>query len=287
MKDKERPQFSVIIPVRNRKEKLERCLESVLEQTIDDLEVIVVDSSSTDGTVQTIREFARRDPRVRYLNEQKAGIGSARNRGERSARGKIILMTDSDCEVPRRWVERMSAPVIDGSVPAVQGFKHALKRNYWSTNVEKEEHRFLWSFFERNGSSTIDTANFCISKNILKDIGYTKSTLKNLNDTELAARIMDKGYSIALLNVSVGHHNPMSMWTTSRKLISRGAYHSMLRKSYPLNPVFNRQTIRSFLSYMLGLVMEVTGRKSTFLYDLVSGMSWRFGLVCGAVRKTR
>jgi len=277
----------VIIPVRNRKEKLERCLKSVLDQTVDDMEVIVVDNSSTDGTLSVIKDFARRDKRVRYLNEPRSGIGRARHKGEISARGKIILMTDSDCEVPRKWIEKMSAPVIDGSLSAVQGLKHALRRNYWSANIEKEEHRFLWSFFEHNGSSTVDTANFCISRKVLKHVGFTKGGMKNLNDTELAARILDKGYKIGLLDVSVGHHNPMSMWTTSRKLISRGAYHSMLRKSYPHNPVFNRETFRSFLSYMFGLATEFLKGKRSFRYNMVTGISWRFGLACGAVRRPR
>ena len=277
----------MIIPVRNRRDKLAGCLETILDQDIDDLEVIVVDNGSEDGTKGYVKDLAKKDPRIRYLNEKRIGIGRARYKGEIVSRGSIILMTDSDCEVPRNWIERMSAPVLEGSVPAVQGLKHALRRNYWSNHVEKEEHRIMWYFFERNGSSNVDTANFCIKREVLEDIGFSNREMDNLNDTELAARLFEKGYRTTLVDTSVGHHNPLSAWVTSKKLIIRGAHHTMLRKKYPNNPALPGETIRLSLAYILGLVSEIVHMDRSFAYDLVSGISWRFGLACGKLKRPR
>jgi glycosyltransferase involved in cell wall biosynthesis len=277
----------VIIPVWNRERKLAKCLVSVLDQTFSDYEVIVVDSASTDGTKSVINEFARKSPKVKYEYEPVLGIGRARYKGEISSTGKIVLMTDSDCEVPRDWIERMSTPILGGNFSVVQGMKHSISRKYWPLNVEREEHRFMRSFFERTGSSLVDTANFCIDRKVLKEVGYTDRKVNNLNDADLAARLFDNGYKVELVETSVGHNYPVSPFKLARILFIRGSVHSMMRKKYPGNPVFNHETIKLFFAYFLGLASEAFRMKKTFPYDLVSGISWRLGLLWGSMKKPR
>ena len=90
------PTVSVIIPTYNRAHLLPRALESVLAQTFEDLEVLVVDDGSTDGTEAVVTGY---DDRVRYLRQpQNAGVSAARNRGLREARGEFVAFLDSDDE---------------------------------------------------------------------------------------------------------------------------------------------------------------------------------------------
>lgn len=84
---------SVIIPTYNRAHTIERALDSVFAQTWPHLEVIVVDSASTDGTVERVQRYG---DRVRVLREKKEGPGPARNAGIRAATGEIIAFLDSD-----------------------------------------------------------------------------------------------------------------------------------------------------------------------------------------------
>ena len=87
--------ISVVIPTYNRKDKLPACIESVLAQTYANLEVIVVDDASTDGTQHLFD--APGDPRVRYVRyEQNRGACYARNLGAQHARGSILAFQDSD-----------------------------------------------------------------------------------------------------------------------------------------------------------------------------------------------
>ena len=87
--------ISVIIPTYNRRELLLRAIASVLGQTCADLECIVVDDASADGTAEAVRRIA--DPRVRYVRqEQNAGACAARNRGVALAKGRYIAFQDSD-----------------------------------------------------------------------------------------------------------------------------------------------------------------------------------------------
>jgi glycosyltransferase involved in cell wall biosynthesis len=91
------PKVSVIIPTCNRAQFLRAAVESVLNQTFQDFEIIVVDDASSDETPQAARSFA--DGRVRYLRQEpKKGQGAARNAGIRAARGEYIALLDDDDE---------------------------------------------------------------------------------------------------------------------------------------------------------------------------------------------
>lgn len=102
------PLVSVVIPTHNRARLLERAMASVLGQTFQDLEVIVVDDASTDATETQMRNV--RDPRVRYVrHEQNRGVSAARNTGVAQARGRYIAFQDSDDEWLLDKLERQLA----------------------------------------------------------------------------------------------------------------------------------------------------------------------------------
>lgn len=87
---------SVIIPIYNAEAFLRQCLDSVVNQTLKDIEVICVDDGSTDGSVGILREYAARDSRVRLIRQKNAGAGAARNQGLREAVGEYLSFLDSD-----------------------------------------------------------------------------------------------------------------------------------------------------------------------------------------------
>jgi glycosyltransferase involved in cell wall biosynthesis len=87
---------SVIVPVYNRERLISGTLESLLSQRFDDFEVIIVDDGSTDGTADVVKAFSDRDRRIRYVLQENAGPGAARNRGIGEACGAWIAFLDSD-----------------------------------------------------------------------------------------------------------------------------------------------------------------------------------------------
>lgn len=102
------PGLSVVVPVRDGADHLDACLDSVLRQRVD-LEVLVVDDASTDGTRRLAAERARRDPRVRVLTGDGRGPGAARNLGVRAARGRHLTFADADDQVLPDAYPRMLA----------------------------------------------------------------------------------------------------------------------------------------------------------------------------------
>lgn len=90
------PFLSVVVPVYNVSKYLEECLDSVLQQSFKDFEVLLVNDGSTDGSLDLLEEVASRDSRVRVLSQFNCGAGSARNRGIELARGKRLIFIDPD-----------------------------------------------------------------------------------------------------------------------------------------------------------------------------------------------
>ncbi len=103
MSRRHQPAFSVIIPAYNRAHTLRRAIDSVLAQTFEDFELIIVDDGSTDGTRALVE--AVDDPRIRYFYQENTGVSSARNVGAGAARGEFLTFLDSDDTAMPEWLE--------------------------------------------------------------------------------------------------------------------------------------------------------------------------------------
>lgn len=90
------PKVSIIIPVYNVEKYLTECIESVLEQTLSDWELILVNDGSPDGSEEICLNYARSDQRIKYISQKNQGVSVARNNGLKAASGKYIFFMDSD-----------------------------------------------------------------------------------------------------------------------------------------------------------------------------------------------
>lgn len=91
------PTISVVMPTYNREELLPRAIESILNQTYEDFEFIIVDDGSTDNSVALIQSYQKQDKRIRLVqNEKNKGISYSRNRGMDEAKGRYVAIMDSD-----------------------------------------------------------------------------------------------------------------------------------------------------------------------------------------------
>lgn len=100
-------QISVIVPVYNVEQYLMRCINSILNQTFTDFELILVDDGSSDNCPSICDEFARKDKRVKTIHKENGGLSSARNAGIDLAEGEYISFIDSD-----DWIEREMLQVL-------------------------------------------------------------------------------------------------------------------------------------------------------------------------------
>ncbi len=96
MRSGKSPAVSIVIPVYNAESYLRECLDSVLRQTLDDIEVLCVNDGSTDTSLAILRDYAARDVRLRIIDKPNGGVSSARNAAYPHLRGKYTYFADAD-----------------------------------------------------------------------------------------------------------------------------------------------------------------------------------------------
>src|SRR6185503_16907692 len=117
-----RPRLSVVIPTWNAAGTIRRGLDSLLAEHGVELECVVVDDGSTDGTADVVEGLARADPRIVLVRlPENAGVSNARNRGLEVARGEWIAFHDADDVMRPAGVAALMAPTADPAVRAVIG----------------------------------------------------------------------------------------------------------------------------------------------------------------------
>ena len=103
------PKISVIVPVYKVEKYLERCVNSILNQTCNDLELILVDDGSPDSCPELCDRFAQQDARIRVIHKENGGVSTARNAGLEAAQGAYIAFVDSDDWLEPDMYEKMMA----------------------------------------------------------------------------------------------------------------------------------------------------------------------------------
>ncbi len=112
--------ISVIVPVYNVKKYLSKCLDSILEQTFYDLEIICVDDGSTDGSGELLDEYAKKDSRIRVIHKENGGYGKAMNTGLDAAAGEYIGIVESDDAILPDFYETLYKAVKENDLDIVK-----------------------------------------------------------------------------------------------------------------------------------------------------------------------
>jgi len=183
------PRISVIIPCYNNKPYLRECLDSVLNQTFSDYEVIVVDDGSTDGTGEIIQSYL---PRVRYLRQSNQGPAAARNAGIEAASGEYIAFQDADdlwypekLEMQLKFMEANPRFAWAYSDMCTFNEKQILQSSWFSdrpTHQGKVFEQLIYNNF-------IPTITVMVKKDALLSAGCFDSSFRSCEDKDLWLRM--------------------------------------------------------------------------------------------------
>lgn len=125
----DRPLISVIVPVYNVERYLSRCIDSILTQTYENLEIILVDDGSTDSSGQICEDYADKDPRIKTIHKQNEGLSDARNKGIEAATGAYCSFVDSDDHIAGDCIEYLyDLASANGAQIAVCGYQKVYER---------------------------------------------------------------------------------------------------------------------------------------------------------------
>lgn len=169
--------FSVIIPVYNVEQYLEECVNSVLEQSYRDYEVILVDDGSTDTCPEICERYASVDKRVRVFHKQNGGSSSARNMGIDKAKGKYILFLDSDDFLSNRdCLKELEQLTVKGSFDCVlfkskKLFDNGETKDYYgdyNLSVFSKEKTEIFKYMVKDHKQLACAWNRIVSREILQ-----------------------------------------------------------------------------------------------------------------------
>jgi len=121
--------ISIIIPIYNSEKYLSKCLDSVINQTYNNLEIILVNDGSIDNSINVMKEYARKNKRIIIIDKKNTGVSSTRNEGIKKATGDYIMFLDSDDWLEIDAVERMYNILCDTGVDAVRCNYKIVKNN--------------------------------------------------------------------------------------------------------------------------------------------------------------
>lgn len=141
---------SVIIPVYNVQKYLAECLDSVINQTLKDIEIICVDDGSKDNSLKILEEYAAKDGRITILKQQNKGAGAARNLGMSIAKGEYLSFIDSDDFIDVKMYEILYNKIEENSCDIVLcNFQYTDKDGY---NFDNKNFRLEYKRFEKYGT---------------------------------------------------------------------------------------------------------------------------------------
>lgn len=135
--------ISVVIPCYKVEKLLERCVESILKQTFDAFELILVDDGSPDQTGVVADKIALRDARIKVIHQENGGVMAARHAGARAASGDWVCFVDSDDTLPKDALENLYAGAkARETVEMVVGFRDGVKIKAFDETYSLEEYRY-------------------------------------------------------------------------------------------------------------------------------------------------
>lgn len=129
------PLVSVIIPIYNTAKYLPACLNSIINQTHKNLEIILINDGSTDNSSKIIKEYTKKDKRIIVVNQKNLGQSSARNTGLKKAKGDYISFVDSDDLISIHFVEKLLAAYNENTSVSVCGIHYKRLKSNSSKDV--------------------------------------------------------------------------------------------------------------------------------------------------------
>ena len=275
------PLISVIVPVYNIMDYLPRCVQSLREQTYRNLEILLVDDGSTDGTGQLCDQLAAQDGRIRVLHKENGGTSSARNLGIEKARGEYLGFVDSDDYVEpdmymqlyqaggdkESWLVQVGRDEVDeqgGQLPSI-------------CQIPESEERFSDREFLEELLMHRGDCSFCTKLVPRRLLGEDRFPEKQLNeDFHLIIRLLQRAEGVISLPVC-GYHVFYRLGSNTRKKMENDFSRvfsdnvnnadlvlGMVEEKYPLlRPVAIRFGLYQRLDYLLHIPISQMRRDNS------------------------
>lgn len=204
--------FSIIIPIYNAEENLDRCLSGVLNQSVSDFQIIAVDDGSTDNSLAAAKRYARQDGRISVISIPHSGAGAARNAGLAAAQGAYVLFLDADDYWSGTGLLQNLKAQIDHAAPDVLMFQMRKVMEDGTVLKRFEKPAFsnenvllqlsdVYQDLVRDGQSLASACNKCVKRSLLEEkaVRFREDVL--CEDIDWVLQLFSEAKTIVLLNL--------------------------------------------------------------------------------------
>lgn len=189
--------FSIIIPLFNKEEYVERAVQSILNQTYENFEIIIVNDGSIDGSRDKVIAIA--DSRIKLIDQENKGVSAARNTGVYNSQYDFVTFLDADDTWDPNFLEDMALLIKKFPSAGIYGTNNFFE--YQDSFKVHEPYEWLFNgetcglinnyfdVFLKIGKSPFSSSNFCMSRKLFNDIGGYKEGVRLTEDSDLWCRI--------------------------------------------------------------------------------------------------
>ncbi len=242
--------ISVVVPVFNNEKYVNRCIDSILNQTYENLEVILVDDGSTDGSIKICEDWKQKDKRIKIITQKNLGAAAARNNGAKQATGDFVSFVDNDDWLRPEMYETMINTAEKESADLVFckfiNVDEKYNRTYVNEiNLTKENLKNPFYFFVKRKKKDVFFGNIACCNRILikKDLLSTVKFNEKLSFNEnrlFVLNLLEKTDKIAVANEHLyNHFNP----SFDSKVYDEAYFESLTRYYGEVSTYFEKNSL--------------------------------------------
>lgn len=273
------PKVSVIIPVYNVEKYLRECLDSIINQTLKDIEIICVNDGSTDGSFDILNKYAEKDDRIKVIDKENEGAGAARNAGLKIAAGDYVLFFDADDYMAITALEKLYKNI------TLYGSDISICGSYDFIDEEKEFKEITYAI--RNNLLDHKTIfspreikkyvfQFCVGwpwdklyrRNMLAKNNLEYSTLRNSEDTEFVLYSLVCADKISILREGLVFHRRHKNSVSNNRICNPICFYSALMdlledlKSNNLYEIYEQSFVNYCITFPLWHISTIKNKKA-------------------------
>ncbi|WP_026706176.1 glycosyltransferase family 2 protein [Flavobacterium soli] len=220
------PLVSIIVPCYNHSRYLKECVKSVLLQTYNNWECLIVDDGSTDDTYNISKELQEIDNRIRYLNKENGGLSSARNFGIRQSRGTLILTLDADDMFQKTFLQKATTILEKNPlVGVVSCWGQRFYDSDYKLDVFKPKGGTIEDFLFENSA----IGNSLFRKKCWEDAGgYDENMRQGYEDWEFYISVSKNGWKVEVINEVLFYYRQHK---TSMRTVALNEYDTTIRNN--------------------------------------------------------
>lgn len=262
-----KPKVSIIIPVYNSENYLDKCISSILKQTLNGIEIILVDDGSTDKSEVICKKYKDSDNRVKFVRKKNGGVSSARNCGVSIAEGEFITFVDSDDYIESNMCEKLYTSAIENKCDVIFSGMKSVNNKVISyiftdeTKVYSKEEACKLFFFDKEPFSPNYACGKLIKKTVCEKIKFREDIFLMEDALYCIELFLNCTSNIMFLNEYLYNYvqrsGSASKHFNKKRITSYYALDELLNIARTMNKLYEMKFLKVYSKLILGILQDI------------------------------